>query len=102
MYFNQVEFGKRLQECRKLKELTQEELAEKVNVSRQSVSKWEGAQSVPDLEKILQLANIFGVMPLSVFQWFVVIMLSAIPLVCSEAGKILSKKTIDIAHPLLI
>ncbi len=40
---------------------TQEELAEKVNVSRQSVSKWEGAQSVPDLEKILQIANIFGV-----------------------------------------
>lgn len=40
---------------------SQEELAEKVNVSRQSVSKWEGAQSVPDLEKILQLANIFGV-----------------------------------------
>ena len=39
------------------------------------------------------LANIFGVVPLSVFQWFVVIMLSAIPLVCSEAGKILSKKS---------
>lgn len=40
---------------------TQEELAEKVGVSRQSVSKWEGAQSVPDLEKILQLADLFGV-----------------------------------------
>lgn len=40
---------------------TQEELAEKVNVSRQSVSKWEGAQSVPDLAKILQLAEVFGV-----------------------------------------
>lgn len=40
---------------------TQEELAEKVNVSRQSVSKWEGAQSVPDLDKILQLSQIFGV-----------------------------------------
>ena len=40
---------------------TQEELAEKVSVSRQSVSKWEGAQSVPDLEKILQLADVFGV-----------------------------------------
>lgn len=40
---------------------TQEDLAEKVGVSRQSVSKWEGAQSVPDLEKILQLANLFGV-----------------------------------------
>jgi len=40
---------------------TQEELAEKINVSRQSVSKWEGAQSVPDLAKILQLAEVFGV-----------------------------------------
>lgn len=40
---------------------TQEELAEKVNVSRQSVSKWEGTQSVPDLGKILQLAEVFGV-----------------------------------------
>ena len=40
---------------------SQEELAEKMNVTRQSVSKWEGAQSVPDLEKILQLSQIFGV-----------------------------------------
>ena len=40
---------------------SQEELAEKVHVSRQSVSKWESAQSVPDLEKILLLANLFGV-----------------------------------------
>ena len=40
---------------------SQEELAEKMGVSRQSVSKWEGAQSVPDLKKILQLAELFGV-----------------------------------------
>jgi len=40
---------------------SQEELAEKMNVSRQSVSKWEGAQSVPELEKILQLSQLFGV-----------------------------------------
>ena len=40
---------------------SQEELAEKLNVSRQSVSKWEGAQSVPDLAKILKLAEVFGV-----------------------------------------
>lgn len=40
---------------------TQEELAEKMDVSRQSISKWEGAQSVPDLEKILKLSNLFGV-----------------------------------------
>ena len=40
---------------------SQEELAEKMNVSRQAVSKWEGAQTVPDLEKILQLGDLFGV-----------------------------------------
>lgn len=40
---------------------SQEELAEKMNVSRQAVSKWEGAQTVPDLEKILQLSSLFCV-----------------------------------------
>lgn len=40
---------------------SQEELADKLNVTRQSVSKWEGAQSVPDLERILQLSKVFGV-----------------------------------------
>ncbi len=41
--------------------LSQEELAEKMNVSRQSVSKWESANSIPDLNKILKLGEIFGV-----------------------------------------
>lgn len=40
---------------------SQEELAEKMQVSRQAVSKWEGAQSVPDLEKVLRLSSLFGV-----------------------------------------
>jgi len=40
---------------------SQEELAEKMNVSRQAVSKWEGAQTIPDLERILQLSEMFGV-----------------------------------------
>ena len=40
---------------------SQEELAEKMNVSRQAVSKWESAQSIPDLEKILQLSTLFEV-----------------------------------------
>lgn len=40
---------------------SQEELADKMNVSRQAVSKWEGAQTIPDLEKILQLSALFGV-----------------------------------------
>ena len=40
---------------------SQEELAEKMQVSRQAVSKWEGAQTVPDIEKILMLSDLFGV-----------------------------------------
>ena len=40
---------------------SQEELAEKMQVSRQAVSKWEGAQTVPELEKILALSKLFGV-----------------------------------------
>lgn len=40
---------------------SQEELAEKMSVSRQAVSKWESAQTVPDLEKILMLGALFGV-----------------------------------------
>lgn len=46
---------------RKKNAWSQEELAEKLNVTRQSVSKWEGAQSVPDLNKILLLSQIFDV-----------------------------------------
>ena len=40
---------------------SQEDLAEKMNVSRQSVSKWESTASIPDLNKIIKLADIFGV-----------------------------------------
>ena len=41
--------------------MSQDDLAEKLEVSRQSVSKWETAQSTPDLDKIIKLANLFGV-----------------------------------------
>ena len=40
---------------------SQEELAEQLNVTRQSVSKWEGAQSAPDLDRVLQMSRLFGV-----------------------------------------
>ena len=46
---------------RKMNGWSQEELADKMDVSRQAVSKWESAQSTPDLEKILQLSYLFGV-----------------------------------------
>lgn len=43
------------------KGLSQEDLAEQLGVSRQSVSKWETGQSVPDLDRIIKLADLFGV-----------------------------------------
>lgn len=48
-------------QLRKKNGWSQEELAEKMNVTRQSVSKWESTASIPDINKILELAKIFGV-----------------------------------------
>ena len=53
--------AEKITRLRKKNGWSQEELAEKMQVSRQAVSKWEGAQSVPDLEKILMLSNLFSV-----------------------------------------
>lgn len=54
-------FADKLIDLRKKSGWSQEDLAEKMDVSRQSVSKWEGAQSVPDMKKIIKLSEIFGV-----------------------------------------
>ncbi len=54
-------FADKLIALRKKAGWSQEELANQLNVTRQSVSKWEGAQSVPDIDKILQLSRLFGV-----------------------------------------
>ncbi len=54
-------FADKLILLRKKAGWSQEELAEQMNVTRQSVSKWEGAQSVPDLEKMIRLSELFGV-----------------------------------------
>ena len=48
-------------ELRKKEGWSQEELAEKLAVTRQSVSKWEGAQSIPDMDKVVQMSRLFGV-----------------------------------------
>lgn len=48
-------------ELRKKSGWSQEELAEKMDVSRQSISKWEGAQSVPDMGRVVRLSELFGV-----------------------------------------
>ena len=54
-------FADKLILLRKKAGWSQEELAEQMDITRQSVSKWEGAQSVPDLEKMIRLSELFGV-----------------------------------------
>lgn len=53
--------SEKIAEERKKNGWSQEELAEKLSVSRQAVSKWESAQSTPDLQRVLRMAEIFGV-----------------------------------------
>ena len=56
-----MSFGENLQALRRQHGLTQEAFAAQLKVSRQAVSKWETGQSVPDLDKIIKLADLFGV-----------------------------------------
>ena len=51
----------RIQHLRKTKGLSQEDLADRIGVSRQAVSKWESEQSIPDIERVIILSDFFGV-----------------------------------------
>ena len=54
-------FGQRLYELRKEKKISQEELAELLDVSRQSISKWENDKAYPEMTRILFMSEYFGV-----------------------------------------
>ena len=56
-----MEFNNRLYQQRKQKGLSQEELASRLNVSRQTVSKWEVGDSTPDMEKLAAMSELFDV-----------------------------------------
>ena len=56
-----MSIGNKIAESRKKKNLTQEQLAELLNVTRQSVSRWESEQTYPDMDKIVFLAEILDV-----------------------------------------
>lgn len=56
-----LNFGENLKKLRKEKQLSQESLAEKLNISRQAVSKWESNSSYPDMNNLIQLKDIFNV-----------------------------------------
>ena len=54
-------FNENLVRLRKIHQMTQEDVAEAVGVSRQAVAKWESGETIPDLEKCKLLAELFGV-----------------------------------------
>ncbi len=54
-------FSDNLIHMRKFKQMTQEDIAEKVGVTRQAVAKWESGETIPDLDKCKTIAEIFGV-----------------------------------------
>ncbi len=56
-----MEFSEKLITLRKGRDLTQEQLAEQLKVSRQSISKWESGQVIPEVEKIVELSRVFNV-----------------------------------------
>ncbi len=59
--------GERLFQLRRDKKLSQEEVAEKLNVTRQTISKWETDQSMPDFDKVVPLCELYGITPDELF-----------------------------------
>ena len=58
-----MDLGEKLYELRKKKNLSQENVAEQLNVTRQTISKWETNQSTPDFDKIVPLCELYGITP---------------------------------------
>ena len=56
-----MSLGEKLLDLRKQKHLSQEEVADKLNVTRQTVSKWETDQSTPDFDKIMPICELYGI-----------------------------------------
>ena len=56
-----MELGKRITEIRKQNNMTQEDLAEKFHVTRQTISNWENGKSYPDIETLVCISNEFNV-----------------------------------------
>lgn len=64
-----MELGEKLYGLRKSKNLTQDDVAEKLNVTRQTVSKWETNQSTPDFDKITPLCELYEISPNELLQY---------------------------------
>ena len=63
-----MSFGEQLQALRRSNDLTQEEFAQQLKVSRQAVSKWESSRGYPEIEKIIYICNTYGVTMSDLFQ----------------------------------
>lgn len=63
-----MSFGERLQMLRRSSDLTQEEFAQQLKVSRQAVSKWESSRGYPEIEKIIYICNTYGITMNELFQ----------------------------------
>ena len=56
-----MEFKNKIYELRKTKNISQEKLAEELNVSRQAVAKWENGETYPDINNLISLSNVFSI-----------------------------------------
>ncbi len=56
-----MQIGKQLKDARKQSDLTQEDVAEKLNVSRQTISNWENEKSYPDIISIIELSDLYSI-----------------------------------------
>lgn len=90
-------FADKVIELRKKNGWSQEELADKMDVSRQAVSKWESAQTVPDLNKMIQLSELFGVTT----DYLLKDELESAEFVGDGEGKAVKKVTLAEAHTFL-
>ena len=61
--FNTIQFGKYLSDLRKKKDMTQSEVADKLNLTRQAVSRYETGDSFPDISILVEMAKIYEVSP---------------------------------------
>lgn len=59
--FDTKEIGRKISEFRKVSNMTQMELADRLNISFQAVSNWERGNSMPDISKLPELAELFGI-----------------------------------------
>ena len=90
-------FGEKLLELRKQNNFSQEELAEKLGVSRQAISRWESGETMPDSPNLLQISKIFsvGVKCKSVFKSTEILESNNKKNSCANGSKIVENGTED-------